>query len=133
MRVLRHVSGERTAEVVLEERDVSRSSTAGRCSRVTSCVVPREHVVTLADLPAELIDRCSRAAQRCAAAMPEAVGAQGSWVSINNVVSQSVPHLHVHVVPRTRATGCAASSGPAPRTPTRRRWRTTALASAARA
>ena len=37
--------------------------------------------------------------------MPEALGAQGSWVSSNNVVSQSVPHLHVHVVPRTKGDG----------------------------
>ena len=69
-------------------------------------VVPRAHVVTLADLPERArSSRCSRAVQRCAAAMPAALGAQGSWVSMNNIVSQSVPHLHVHVVPRTKGDG----------------------------
>jgi histidine triad (HIT) family protein len=68
-------------------------------------VVPRAHVVTLSDLPQDLLIPVFGAAQRCATAMPVAFGAQGSWVSLNNVVSQSVPHLHVHVVPRTKGDG----------------------------
>lgn len=44
-------------------------------------------------------------AQRLATAMKEALGAQGSFVAVNNTVSQSVPHLHVHVVPRTKGDG----------------------------
>jgi histidine triad (HIT) family protein len=44
-------------------------------------------------------------AQRLAAAVVDGLGAQGSFVAINNVVSQSVPHLHLHVVPRTRGDG----------------------------
>jgi histidine triad (HIT) family protein len=67
--------------------------------------VPRRHVVTLPDLPAELIAPLFGEAQRLAAAMPTALGAAGSFVAINNVVSQSVAHLHVHVVPRNRKDG----------------------------
>ncbi len=68
-------------------------------------VVPRRHVVTLADLPAELIGPYFAAVQRVSAGLPAALGAQGTFVGINNVVSQSVPHLHAHVVPRTRGDG----------------------------
>jgi histidine triad (HIT) family protein len=68
-------------------------------------VVPREHYVTLADLPAGLVGPLFTRVQRVSAAMPDALGSQGSFVGENNVVSQSVPHLHVHVVPRTRGDG----------------------------
>ena len=68
-------------------------------------LVPRTHVVTLPDLPAELRDGFLAAAQRLAAAMVDGLGAQGSFVAINNTVSQSVPHLHCHVVPRTKGDG----------------------------
>jgi len=63
-------------------------------------LVPRGHVPTLPDLPVERVGPFFRLAQRLARAVPEAMGAEGSFVAINNVVSQSVPHLHVHVVPR---------------------------------
>jgi histidine triad (HIT) family protein len=63
-------------------------------------LVPREHVATLPDLPVESVGPFFCLAQRLARAVPEAMGAEGSFVAINNVVSQSVPHLHVHVVPR---------------------------------
>ena len=68
-------------------------------------LVPREHVVTLPDLPAELRDPFLAHAQRLATAVVEVLGAQGSFVAVNNVVSQSVPHLHLHVVPRSRGDG----------------------------
>ena len=68
-------------------------------------LVPREHVDTLVDLSDELRDPFFAAAQRLAAAMVEGLGAQGSFVAINNTVSQSVPHLHCHVVPRTKGDG----------------------------
>jgi histidine triad (HIT) family protein len=66
-------------------------------------VVPVDHVVTLP----ELVDvgPFFERVQRVAAAMPAALGSQGSFVANNNVVSQSVPHLHVHVVPRTKGDG----------------------------
>jgi len=68
-------------------------------------VVPREHVVTLADLPARLIDPFFSTVRLISAAVPAALGAQGTFVAANNVVSQSVPHLHMHVVPRTKGDG----------------------------
>ncbi len=68
-------------------------------------LVPRDHHVTLPDLPAGLRDPFLAATQRIAAAMVDALGAQGSFVAMNNIVSQSVPHLHCHVVPRTKGDG----------------------------
>jgi len=68
-------------------------------------VAPLAHSVTLADLPAGLVGPLFTRVQRVSAAMPAALGAQGSFVGENNVVSQSVPHLHVHVVPRTKGDG----------------------------
>jgi histidine triad (HIT) family protein len=66
-------------------------------------VVPRDHVVTLPELGD--VEPFFVAVRRVAAAIPPALGAQGTFVAINNVVSQSVPHLHAHVVPRTRGDG----------------------------
>ncbi len=68
-------------------------------------VSPVRHVDNLLDLPTELMAPVLGAAQRVAKALPEALGAQGTFVAVNNVVSQSVPHLHVHVVPRTKGDG----------------------------
>lgn len=68
-------------------------------------LVPDEHVVTLPELPAAMRDPFLTQAQRLATAMVEVLDAQGSFIAINNVVSQSVPHLHLHVVPRTRGDG----------------------------
>ncbi len=68
-------------------------------------LVPRAHVDTLPDLPAGLRDGFLALAQRLASAMKDGVGAQGSFVAVNNTVSQSVPHLHLHVVPRTKGDG----------------------------
>jgi histidine triad (HIT) family protein len=68
-------------------------------------VIPRDHYETLPDLPAELVGPLFTRVQRVSAALPAALGAQGTFVALNNVVSQSVPHLHVHVVPRTRGDG----------------------------
>ena len=68
-------------------------------------VVPRQHYVTLADLPAALLGPFFAVVQQVSAALPGALGAQGTFVAMNNIVSQSVPHLHVHVVPRTKGDG----------------------------
>ena len=70
-----------------------------------SLLIPREHYETLADLPAELVGPYFSNVQLLSRAIPEAMDAQGSFVANNNVVSQSVPHLHVHVVPRNRKDG----------------------------
>lgn len=68
-------------------------------------IVPREHYLTLPDLPESLIGPFFAAVRRVSAAIPGALGAQGTFVGLNNVVSQSVPHLHAHVVPRTKGDG----------------------------
>jgi histidine triad (HIT) family protein len=65
-----------------------------------SLLVPREHHETLADLPDELVGPLFESARLLSVAIPKAMRKPGSFVAVNNVVSQSVPHLHVHVVPR---------------------------------
>ena len=68
-------------------------------------VVPRQHHETLSDLPVELLQPFFAEVQRISAAVERGLGAAGSFVAMNNKVSQSVPHLHVHVVPRNRKDG----------------------------
>jgi histidine triad (HIT) family protein len=68
-------------------------------------VIPREHVETLPELPAGLLVPVMGVAQRVCGALEAALGAHGTFVAMNNRVSQSVPHLHVHVVPRRRKDG----------------------------
>lgn len=68
-------------------------------------VVPNEHHETLADLPTELLSPLFARTQRLSAIMRDPFGAEGSFVAMNNIVSQSVPHLHVHVVPRRKGDG----------------------------
>jgi len=68
-------------------------------------VIPREHVETIGDLPAALTAPLWDAVRVLARAVEGALGADGSFVAVNNRVSQSVPHLHVHVVPRRRGDG----------------------------
>ena len=68
-------------------------------------LIPKAHVETLSDLPAGAIGPFFRAVQLLAKAVETAMSADGSFVAINNRVSQSVPHLHVHVVPRRKKDG----------------------------
>ena len=68
-------------------------------------VVPRPHVAVLTDLPAGDVGPFFERVQSVARAVEVACGAQGTFVAMNNRVSQSVPHLHVHVVPRTKGDG----------------------------
>jgi len=68
-------------------------------------LVPRAHAETLVDLPEDQVAPLFGAARRLAAAVVRGLGAEGSFVAMNNKVSQSVPHLHVHVVPRTKGDG----------------------------
>ncbi|GAA2880912.1 hypothetical protein Acy02nite_20810 [Actinoplanes cyaneus] len=68
-------------------------------------VVPRPHIVQLTELPASLLSGYFGLVQQVAAAVPAALGCTGTFVAMNNLVSQSVPHLHTHVVPRTKGDG----------------------------
>ena len=99
------LAGELEAAVVLDEPDLLGFLDVRPVFKGHVLLVPREHVVTLPDLPAGLRDPFLGAAQRLAAAVVDGLGAQGSFVAMNNTVSQSVPHLHVHVVPRTKGDG----------------------------
>lgn len=65
-----------------------------------SLLIPRDHHETLADLPGDQLEPLFAAAQLLSRAIPDAMNKPGSFVAMNNVVSQSVPHLHVHVAPR---------------------------------
>jgi len=99
------VTGEIAAHVVLEEERTmafldARPVFPGHC-----LLVPRAHYETLADLPADLVEPVFATAQRLARAVEAGMGADGTFVAVNNRVSQSVPHLHVHVVPRRRKDG----------------------------
>ncbi|KQZ67427.1 HIT family protein [Nocardioides sp. Root151] len=99
------VAGETPAEVVLETSDLLAFLDQRPVFKGHMLLVPKEHVVTLPDLPGRLRAPFLEAGQRLATAVVEGLGAQGSFVAINNVVSQSVPHLHLHVVPRTKGDG----------------------------
>ncbi|MEE6295315.1 HIT family protein [Georgenia wangjunii] len=99
------VAGEEAAHVVLETDDVVAFLDTRPVFKGHVLVIPRLHVVTLPDLPAAAVEPFFAAVQRVAAAVPVALGAQGTFVAMNNVVSQSVPHLHAHVVPRTKGDG----------------------------
>ncbi len=68
-------------------------------------VCPADHIQTLPDLPPDRLADLFGSVRWMSAALPEALGCQGSLVVLNNVVSQSVAHLHVHVVPRTKGDG----------------------------
>ena len=68
-------------------------------------VIPKSHIVTVADLPADLIGPYFADVRSVAVAVETGLGAGGSFVALNNKVSQSVPHLHTHVVPRTKGDG----------------------------
>jgi histidine triad (HIT) family protein len=68
-------------------------------------LVPRRHCGTLADLPGDLVGPLFLDVRRLSAAVEAAMGAEGTFVAANNRVSQSVPHFHVHVVPRRRKDG----------------------------
>lgn len=98
-------AGTAQAQVVLEDDDFLAFLDLRPVFKGHVLLVPREHVVTLPDLPARLRDGFLAHAQRLATAVVDGLGAQGSFVANNNIVSQSVAHLHLHVVPRTKGDG----------------------------
>ncbi len=96
----RIVGGTEPAHVVLDEDGALAFLDTRPLFPGHSLLVPRAHHETLLDLPAGELAPFFGAAQRLAAAVESACGATGTFVALNNRVSQSVPHLHVHVVPR---------------------------------
>ena len=101
----RIVAGTEPAEVVLDTDEVVAFLDVRPVFKGHVLVVPRAHVVTLPELPDQLLGTFFTAVRTLSAALPEALGAQGTFVAMNNVVSQSVAHLHAHVVPRTKGDG----------------------------
>ncbi len=99
------IAGELAADVVWEDDETIVFLDRSPLFRGHTLVVPRRHVVTLADLHPGEVGPLFEWVQRISAVMPGALSVQGTFVANNNVVSQSVPHLHVHVVPRIKGDG----------------------------
>jgi histidine triad (HIT) family protein len=99
------VAGERDAEVVYEGEKTLAFLDNRPLFPGHSLLVPREHHEAIWDLPDALVEPLFADASMLAAAIRDAMGAEGAFVAANNVVSQSVPHFHVHVVPRNRKDG----------------------------
>jgi histidine triad (HIT) family protein len=99
------VSGENSANIVFED-DISLAFLDRRPLFPGHCLlVPKKHFETLSDLPSDLVGPFFKNVQLLARAVEAALEAEGSFVALNNRVSQSVPHLHVHVVPRRKKDG----------------------------
>ena len=99
------MAGERPAARVLEDESFVAFLDVRPLFPGHTLVVPRDHHETLTDLPGAEVGPLFDRVRALAVAMEDALGAQGSFVAVNNRVSQSVPHLHVHVVPRTKGDG----------------------------
>ena len=99
------IGGETDASIVFED-DISIAFLDHRPLFPGHCLlIPRNHFETLNDLPVELVGPFFRNVQLLTRAVEVALQAEGSFVALNNRVSQSVPHLHVHIVPRRRKDG----------------------------
>ena len=99
------VSGEISANLVFED-EISLAFLDHRPLFPGHCLlVPKDHFETLSDLPGELVGPFFTNLQLLTRAVELALGAEGSFVAMNNRVSQSVPHLHAHIVPRRRKDG----------------------------
>ncbi|MES9607368.1 HIT domain-containing protein [Actinomadura sp. NPDC000929] len=99
------IKGERPAHVVLDAPDAMAFLDTRPLFKGHTLLVPRTHYETLTDLPEDLLGPFFAQAQRLAQAMESVLEAAGSFVAMNNRISQSVPHLHVHVVPRNPKDG----------------------------
>jgi histidine triad (HIT) family protein len=101
----RIVAGEEAAHIVFED-DVSLAFLDARpLFPGHTLLVPREHHEAIWDLPEGLVEPLFANARLLASAVRNAFGAQGAFVAANNIVSQSVPHFHIHAVPRNRKDG----------------------------
>jgi histidine triad (HIT) family protein len=101
----RIVSGEVPATVVYEDDNSVAFLDHRPLFHGHSLLVPRVHVETLADLPVSQVGPFFETAQLLSRAVEKGLDAEGTFVAMNNRVSQSVPHLHIHVVPRRKKDG----------------------------
>jgi histidine triad (HIT) family protein len=99
------IRGEREAAIVARDEAAVAFLDARPLFKGHVLVVPTAHTGTLLDLPAERIGPFFAAVQRLARAVEIGLAAEGTFIAMNNKVSQSVPHLHAHVVPRRRKDG----------------------------
>ena len=106
------IDGSATAEVIVETPDLIAFLDHKPLFRGHTLLVPKQHVRLLSDLPADLVPAFFGMAQRLERAVEDGLGAEGSMILINNVISQSVPHLHLHVIPRTKGDGLRFWLGP---------------------
>jgi histidine triad (HIT) family protein len=108
----RIVAGELPAVTVLETEDLLAFLDTRPVFRGHVLLVPKTHVTTFKELPPELVGEFATTAQRLEVAVETGLDVPGSMVLVNNVVSQSVPHLHLHVIPRRPKDGLRFWLGP---------------------
>ncbi len=106
------IRGEQSAHIVADEPHVLAFLDSHPLFLGHVLLVPREHVPTLLELPDDEVGPLFGSVQRMARAVTEALGCDGTMVLNNNVISQSVPHLHLHVIPRNRGDGLRFWLGP---------------------
>jgi histidine triad (HIT) family protein len=106
------VAGEATATVVHETADLLAFLDHRPLFRGHVLLVPKRHMGILSDLPDTLVPDFFGLAKRLERAVEDGLGADGSMILINNVISQSVPHLHLHVIPRRHKDGLRLWLGP---------------------
>ena len=111
------ITGTRPAFMVLDEADMLGFLDVRPVFEGHTLLIPRRHVSTIGELPAELLGPLLDAGRRVAAAQRIALGAEGTFFGLNDVVSQSVPHVHLHVVPRRRGDGLRGFFWPRTRYP----------------
>ncbi len=101
----RIMSGQAEAAVVLDDGPFVAFLDHSPLFLGHTLLAPRQHYDTMLDLPAGLAGELFINAQRVARAVEQALGADGTMIVVNNRVSQSVPHVHVHIIPRRRGDG----------------------------
>jgi histidine triad (HIT) family protein len=106
------IRGDRKATIVAENERLIAFLDHKPVFRGHTLLVPKLHVQLLSDLPADRVEEFFLMAQRLERAIEDGLGVDGSLVLINNVVSQSVPHLHLHVIPRRVKDGLRFWLGP---------------------
>lgn len=106
------INGEAKAEIIDEGQHYLAFLDHRPLFRGHTLLVPKTHIRLLSDLPADRVGEFFREAQRLERAVEDGLAADGSMILINNVVSQSVPHLHLHVIPRRKKDGLRLWLGP---------------------
>lgn len=99
------IAGEVSANHIYQDEETVVFLDSGPLFPGHCLVCPRTHIANMLELPVDMMPKLFRTAQLVAKAVERGLGAEGSFVAVNNKVSQSVPHLHVHVIPRSKGDG----------------------------